>query len=189
MNSFLIPPAYAQRPPVGDPNNVYGAIFKLVDANQAMTPGQDDRSLVNYNAGTSQRYVDQAYTFRMQASVPQQLAWAAQSSTLATGMDKNGNATTVDGNPVSDLYDLETELLETKRISNETDLAAQSGHERLHFVIGTRGLAAEEFEHADGRGRMLDGERADRAQPRAARQAESVANFVRTIEGLPSRLA
>lgn len=125
MNSFLIPPAYAQRPPVGDPNNVYGAIFKLVDANQAMTPGQDDRSLVNYNAGTSQRYVDQAYTFRMQASVPQQLAWAAQSSTLATGMDKNGNATTVDGNPVSDLYDLETELLETKRISNETDLAAQ----------------------------------------------------------------
>jgi hypothetical protein len=124
-SSFLIQPAFAQRPPVGDSNNVYGAIFRLVDANAAMTPGRDPRSLVNYNASNSQVYVDQAYTFRMQASVPQQLAWAAQSTTLATGMDKQGNATTTDGNPVSDLYDLERELLETKRISNDTDASAQ----------------------------------------------------------------
>ena len=123
--SFLEQPVYAQRPPVGDPNNVYGAIFTLVDANTAMVPGRDPRSLVNFNANTAQRYVDQAYTFRMQSSVPQQLAWAAQSTTLATGMDDKGNATTTDGNPVEDLYDLERELLETKRISNETDVVAQ----------------------------------------------------------------
>lgn len=125
LTAFLAPDARAQRPPVGDPNNVYGAIFRLVDANAAMTPGQDDRSLVNFNGANAQRYVDQAYTFRMQASVPQQLAWAQQSSTLATGMDKDGNATTTDGNPVTDLYDLERELLDTKQIANNTDLAAQ----------------------------------------------------------------
>lgn len=124
-SSFLVQPAFAQRPPVGDSNNVYGAIFRLVDANSSMIPGRDPRSLVNYNASNSQVYVDQAYTFRMQASVPQQLAWAAQSTTLATGMDRQGNATTTDGNPVSDLYDLERELLETKRISNDTDASAQ----------------------------------------------------------------
>lgn len=124
-SSFLEQPAFAQRPPVGDSNNVYGAIFNLVDSNTAMTPGRDPRSLVNYNNSNRQVFVDQAYTFRMQASVPQQLAWAAQSTTLATGMDKQGNATTTDGNPVKDLYDLETELLETKRISNDTDASAQ----------------------------------------------------------------
>jgi hypothetical protein len=90
-----------------------------------MTPGRDPRSLVNFNNSNRQVFVDQAYTFRMQASVPQQLAWAAQSTTLATGMDRQGNATTTDGNPVKDLYDLENELLETKRVSLATDAAAQ----------------------------------------------------------------
>jgi hypothetical protein len=121
VKDFLVQPVLAQRPAVGDSNNVYGAIFKMSPGTNTLTPGTDPRSLVNATAANQQVYVDQAYTFRMQSSVPQQLAWAQQSKTLATGMDDDGNTITVDGNPVDDLYDLERELIKTKSISNQTD--------------------------------------------------------------------
>ncbi len=174
-SSFLEQPAYAQRPPVGDPNNVYGAIFNLVDANTSMIPGRDPRSLVNFNASNSQVYVDQAYTFRMQASVPQQLAWAAQSTTLATGMDSRGNATTTDGNPVKDLYDLETELLETKRISNETDAAAQRVLTKYRPLLAQAQAALTQAQAALARALAQANNDNDDSQVRAAQQAVDAA--------------
>jgi hypothetical protein len=174
-SSFLEQPAYAQRPPVGDPNNVYGAIFTLVDPGTAMIPGRDPRSLVNFNSSNSQVYVDQAYTFRMQASVPQQLAWAPQSSTLATGMDARGNTTTTDGNPVGDLYDLERELLETKRISNETDAAAQRVLTKYRPLLAQAQAALTQAQAALARALAQSNNDNDDSQVRAAQQAVDAA--------------
>ncbi|MCW5822364.1 MAG: Tad domain-containing protein [Cyanobacteria bacterium TGS_CYA1] len=103
--------------------NVFGGIFALVpNSDQAMTAGNDPRSLNNFNDGTRNIYLDQAMVFRMQATVPQQLAWAPP-HTMAHGKGKDDRPTTTDGNPISELLDFREDLIKMMQLGRDTAVA------------------------------------------------------------------
>lgn len=124
---IMIEPAIAQGV-VGGANqkNVYGALFNIVDPDVAMQPGEDARSRVNFSAATRQQYNEQSRTFEMEPLAAQQVAWAPQSNTAASGVDGKGDVATANGFPIKDLYDFETTLLKTKQYAIETNKAAES---------------------------------------------------------------
>jgi hypothetical protein len=113
-NDLLMPSAYATCP---DPNkcNVWGCIFNLhPNSDIAMGPGtNDDRSLTTFNAGNRNAFLQQAFTFRMQSSVPQQMAWVTDRTTLAYGMGSAGQITTVDCNPISEELDFRQSIIDS----------------------------------------------------------------------------
>lgn len=99
LAELLMPKAIAQAN-IPECNNIWGGLFELIpNSTQAMSPGQDPRSLMNFNEEPD-AYVDQAYVFRMQASTPQQLAFAGR-NVMATGLDLNTGCPTTAGGSAS----------------------------------------------------------------------------------------
>ncbi|MBY0360233.1 MAG: hypothetical protein K2W82_19690 [Candidatus Obscuribacterales bacterium] len=99
FGNFFIQKAWAQGVGGQRCTNIWGGLFDLIpDSTTAMTRGRDPRSLNNFDDEPN-AFVDQAYVFRMQASTPQQLAWAPR-TTMATGLDlETGCPTTAGPNP------------------------------------------------------------------------------------------
>ncbi len=103
--------------------NVFGGIFALIpDSDKAMAAGNDPRSLDNFNAQSRNIYLDQAMVFRMQATVPQQLAWAPP-YTMAHGKGPDDRPTTTDGNPISELLDFRDDLIQLMQLGRDTAVA------------------------------------------------------------------
>lgn len=119
---FLMQSAVAAETP-NPACNVFGGIFALVpDSDKAMNAGNDPRSLNNFNDMTRNIYLDQAMVFRMQATVPQQLAWAPP-YTMAHGKGKDDRPTTTDGNPISELLDFREDLIKMMQLGRDTAVA------------------------------------------------------------------
>lgn len=103
--------------------NVFGGIFALIpDSDKAMAAGNDPRSLNNFSDLTRNIYLDQAMVFRMQATVPQQLAWAPP-YTMAHGKGADDRPTTTDGNPISELLDFRDDLIKLMQLGRDTAVA------------------------------------------------------------------
>jgi hypothetical protein len=120
---FLMQSAYAQNASSNPACNVFGGIFDLLpDSTAAMAAGVDPRSLNNFNASSVNDFRDQAFVFRMQASVPQQLAYAPP-TTMAHGKGPNDRPTTTDGNPVTDLLDFRQALVDQLMHGQNTAIA------------------------------------------------------------------
>ncbi|MBP7861609.1 hypothetical protein KA183_07995 [bacterium] len=118
----LMPAAYAADVP-NPACNVFGGIFALIpDSDKAMNAGNDPRSLDNFSDFTRNIYMDQAMVFRMQATVPQQLAWAPP-YTMAHGKGKDDRPTTTDGNPISELLDFREDLIKMMQLGRDTAVA------------------------------------------------------------------
>ncbi|MBY0360235.1 MAG: hypothetical protein K2W82_19700 [Candidatus Obscuribacterales bacterium] len=122
FGDFFIQKAWAQGVGGVQCNNIWGGLFDLIpDSTSAMARGRDPRSLNNFDDEPN-AFVDQAYVFRMQASTPQQLAWAPR-NTMATGLDLNTGCPTTAGpnpQPAYILLDLREDLAAAQNNAMQT---------------------------------------------------------------------
>jgi len=106
-------------------NRIWGGLFALIpDSTKAMKKDSGDgRSLANFDknkAESRNTFLDQFYIASMQASTPQQLAFAP-GQTIAIGINsETGCATTVNGEPISEALDLREDIAETNNISSDS---------------------------------------------------------------------
>lgn len=137
--SVLIQPAYAKCAP-NVTCNLWGGIFYLIpNSTTAMTGGTadkpvDPRSLKWFSSATRNQYVDQAFTFRMQATVPQQLGFA-DPTTMCHGFDADGNPTTTNCNPVYQLLDFREDLGHMMTFAVQTATAADNVATEVNPII------------------------------------------------------
>lgn len=113
------------------PAGVYGAVFDMaIDSDAAfgpVPPGKpnnpprpsfDPRALTNFNALGRCVFCDQAYVFRMQMSVPQQLAYAGCTA-IAHGKDDKDNPTCVGGDNIFTINRIRLSFGRTQRLALE----------------------------------------------------------------------
>ena len=102
--------------------NVFGGIFDLIPDSTTAMGGSDPRALTNFNTTTRVLYEDQAFIFRMQASTPQQLAYAPP-TTMAHGRGPDDRPCTTDGNPITELLDFRQALVDQLIYGRDTAVA------------------------------------------------------------------